>query len=109
MTSVLAVGLLVGMGVISLVGCTAVYASRVPPLPPSKNFSAMTCDQLLAEKQRIEAGYLKHNARMKADTRRNLSQLNGDALAVNDAVRFNSCRIETVRILKTERRTSASP
>ena len=88
----------------ALAGCTAVYASRVPPAPPSKNFNAMTCDQLLAEKQRIEAGYLKYNARMKADTRRNLAQLNGDALGVNDAGRFNGCKIETVRVLKTDRR-----
>lgn len=90
---------------LALPGCiSAVYATRIPPAPPSKAFGSMSCEQLVGEKRRIELGYLKHNARMKAGTKAALSQLNGDAIGVNDAARFNGCKIATVRVLKAPRR-----
>jgi hypothetical protein len=88
----------------ALTGCNAVYAGLLPPAPPSRVFIGMSCDQLGKEKVRIERGYLEHNARMKVGTKKALSQLNGDALAVNDAAKTHGCNMESVRELKTPTR-----
>lgn len=83
--------------VLTLTAC-GINPQEVNDVPSSRDFYALTCEQLAGEKGRIEAGYKEVRWSSKAGTRKKIARLNGEAKAVTDALHRHDCKTAAVRI-----------
>lgn len=67
-------------------------------IAPTRDFNALSCEQLEVESKRITAEYLRLQQTRKPGTRDAIGRLNGETFAVNDAIRINGCKISSVRV-----------
>lgn len=81
-----------------LCGGCQVSPQRVTPIEPTQSFAGLDCSNLGTEVERIDAAYAELRWSNKAGTRDRVARLNGEAIAVNDAIRVNGCNLRTVRI-----------
>jgi hypothetical protein len=81
-----------------LSGCPALYPSEVSAVPPEQDFSKLSCEALAAESARLKSTYDEMSGTMKPNTRNRYAHLNGEAYAVNDAIRINGCKLPAVQI-----------
>jgi hypothetical protein len=79
-------------------GCAPLYPAQVSAVPPERDFSKLSCEQLAAEGARLTETYEQMRGTMKSNTRNVYARLNGEARAVNDSIRINGCRIASVEI-----------
>jgi hypothetical protein len=78
-------------------GC-GINPSTVTPIEPTHSFRDLTCEQLAGEASRIQNSYVELRFKAKAGTKNRIATLNGEALAVNDALRAHACDSPAVRI-----------
>jgi hypothetical protein len=84
--------------VCTLSGCTALYPAEVSAVPPERDFSKLSCDELASESARLKSTYDEMRGTMKSNTRNRYAHLNGEAYAVNDSIRINECKLPAVQI-----------
>jgi hypothetical protein len=85
------------LALIALQGC-AVRVDKIRPTPTTKPISTYSCEQLTAEKVRIEAELPKLWHDHDHETVEKVGVLKGEAIAVNDAAHAKNCGIAEVVI-----------
>jgi len=86
-----------GISLLLLSACQ-VAPKNVTPIEPTRSFAALSCEQLSTEVERIDESYAGLRWSNKAGTRDRLAHLNGEAIAVNDAIHVRDCNVAAVRI-----------
>lgn len=99
--------LVLAFALVSMTGC-ALHPSEVISTTPERDFTKLSCGELESESARISGTYVQMRNTTKAGTRDRYSDLNGEAMAVNDSIRVNDCKLANVEIpgrLKRHRST----
>lgn len=78
-------------------GC-GINPRKVTDIPSTRDYSTLGCNGLATEKTRIEKAYVDLRFASKHGTTHKMGVLNGQASAVNDQIRMQNCKIESVRI-----------
>jgi hypothetical protein len=86
------------IALVVLTGCGGLNPQKVNTIPSRRNYLAMTCEQLTAEKGRIEAAFKELRWSNKPRTREALGSLKGQAIGVDAAAQEKHCGLVPVRI-----------
>ena len=88
---------------LTLAGCGSIEGvpiepHHVTPKIPSRDFTKLSCAALETEAVKLTADYKAMRGTVRSGTRDRYSVMNGFAIAINDAIRINDCKIANVRI-----------